>query len=114
MGPLRLTSRPHGRHPDSGDREVGLVRALLSVASREGIGPFARDLIALGVEVFATEGTREALAYEGVSVRSVAELTGSEAIAGGQVKTCLLYTSDAADEEDSVGLGGRRIIIKKK
>eukprot|EP00658_Telonema_sp_P-2_P050576 TRINITY_DN38596_c0_g1_i2.p1 TRINITY_DN38596_c0_g1~~TRINITY_DN38596_c0_g1_i2.p1 ORF type:complete len:163 (-),score=36.90 TRINITY_DN38596_c0_g1_i2:81-569(-) len=30
----------------------------------------------------------------------------SEAVAGG----CLLYTSDAADEEDSVDLGGRRII----
>ena len=27
--------------------------------------------------------------------------------------TCLLYTSDAADEEDSVDLGGRRIIQKK-
>src|SRR5665648_1291749 len=27
---------------------------------------------------------------------------------------CLLYTSDAADEEDSVDLGGRRIIKKKK
>src|SRR5665648_1290710 len=27
---------------------------------------------------------------------------------------CLLYTSDAADEEDSVDLGGRRIIQKKK
>src|SRR5665648_1195794 len=26
------------------------------------------------------------------------------------VYTCLLYTSDAADEEDSVDLGGRRII----
>ena len=25
---------------------------------------------------------------------------------------CLLYTSDAADEEDSVDLGGRRIIKK--
>ena len=25
-------------------------------------------------------------------------------------KSCLLYTSDAADEEDSVDLGGRRII----
>ena len=25
---------------------------------------------------------------------------------------CLLYTSDAADEEDGVGLGGRRIIKK--
>eukprot|EP00658_Telonema_sp_P-2_P045952 TRINITY_DN33_c0_g1_i6.p1 TRINITY_DN33_c0_g1~~TRINITY_DN33_c0_g1_i6.p1 ORF type:complete len:213 (+),score=59.54 TRINITY_DN33_c0_g1_i6:60-698(+) len=29
-------------------------------------------------------------------------------------KDCLLYTSDAADEEDSVDLGGRRIIKKKK
>ena len=28
--------------------------------------------------------------------------------------TCLLYTSDAADEEDSVDLGGRRIIKKKR
>src|SRR5674536_401993 len=30
------------------------------------------------------------------------------------LKSCLLYTSDAADEEDSVDLGGRRIIKKKK
>ena len=28
--------------------------------------------------------------------------------------SCLLYTSDAADEEDSVDLGGRRIIKKKR
>ena len=28
--------------------------------------------------------------------------------------SCLLYTSDAADEEDSVDLGGRRLIKKKK
>eukprot|EP00658_Telonema_sp_P-2_P013649 TRINITY_DN15170_c0_g1_i1.p1 TRINITY_DN15170_c0_g1~~TRINITY_DN15170_c0_g1_i1.p1 ORF type:complete len:233 (+),score=71.26 TRINITY_DN15170_c0_g1_i1:188-886(+) len=40
-------------------------------------------------------------------------------IAGGGVVraaewACLLYTSDAADEEDSVDLGGRRIIKKKK
>ena len=27
---------------------------------------------------------------------------------------CLLYTSDAADEEDSVDFGGRRILKKKK
>ena len=27
--------------------------------------------------------------------------------------TCLLYTSDAADERSSVDLGGRRIIKKK-
>src|SRR5664280_3865973 len=29
------------------------------------------------------------------------------------ITICLLYTSDAADEEDSVDLGGRRIITKK-
>ena len=29
------------------------------------------------------------------------------------VSTCLLYTSDAADERSSVDLGGRRIIKKK-
>ena len=31
-----------------------------------------------------------------------------------QLTTCLLYTSDAADERSSVDLGGRRIIKKKK
>ena len=31
----------------------------------------------------------------------------------GLFTNCLLYTSDAADEEDSVDLGGRRIIKKK-
>ena len=31
-----------------------------------------------------------------------------------QCKSCLLYTSDAADERSSVDLGGRRIIKKKK
>jgi phosphoribosylaminoimidazolecarboxamide formyltransferase/IMP cyclohydrolase len=60
---------------------------LLSVANREGIVPFARDLIALGVDVIATDGTREALAAEGIVVRPISDLTGSEAIAGGQVKT---------------------------
>eukprot|EP00658_Telonema_sp_P-2_P012964 TRINITY_DN14930_c0_g1_i4.p1 TRINITY_DN14930_c0_g1~~TRINITY_DN14930_c0_g1_i4.p1 ORF type:complete len:251 (-),score=65.93 TRINITY_DN14930_c0_g1_i4:74-826(-) len=38
------------------------------------------------------------------------DITGAYASSVG----CLLYTSDAADEEDSVDLGGRRIIKKKK
>ena len=32
----------------------------------------------------------------------------------GVENTCLLYTSDAADERSSVDLGGRRIIKKQK
>ena len=35
-------------------------------------------------------------------------------IARGYDDSCLLYTSDAADERSSVDLGGRRIIQKKK
>eukprot|EP00658_Telonema_sp_P-2_P005834 TRINITY_DN121_c0_g3_i2.p1 TRINITY_DN121_c0_g3~~TRINITY_DN121_c0_g3_i2.p1 ORF type:complete len:235 (+),score=77.21 TRINITY_DN121_c0_g3_i2:60-764(+) len=39
---------------------------------------------------------------------------GAFAFVATSAKTCLLYTSDAADEEDSVDLGGRRIIKKKQ
>eukprot|EP00658_Telonema_sp_P-2_P085056 TRINITY_DN9604_c0_g1_i8.p1 TRINITY_DN9604_c0_g1~~TRINITY_DN9604_c0_g1_i8.p1 ORF type:complete len:135 (+),score=34.28 TRINITY_DN9604_c0_g1_i8:138-542(+) len=41
-------------------------------------------------------------------------LRNAEEIATRTHIRCLLYTSDAADEEDSVDLGGRRIIKKKK
>ena len=37
----------------------------------------------------------------------------TRAAQGHPVFTCLLYTSDAADERSSVDLGGRRIIKKK-
>src|SRR5664280_2615351 len=40
--------------------------------------------------------------------------SGFEPVPSTRNKNCLLYTSDAADEEDSVDLGGRRIIKKKK
>ena len=40
--------------------------------------------------------------------------TGGKPPTGDPKKTCLLYTSDAADERSSVDLGGRRIIKKKK
>jgi phosphoribosylaminoimidazolecarboxamide formyltransferase/IMP cyclohydrolase len=63
------------------------VRALLSVANREGIAPFATDLQALGVEIFATVGTREALAAEGIEVRDVEELTSAPPLVGGRVRT---------------------------
>src|SRR5436190_2033110 len=63
------------------------VRALLSVANRDGVAAFARDLLALDIEVYATEGTREHLAAEGVEVHSVTELTQGEPDVGGQVKT---------------------------
>lgn len=63
------------------------MRALLSVANRDGISPFARELLRLGIEVVATDGTREHLAADGLEVGSVSELTAVPPLAGGQVKT---------------------------
>ena len=63
------------------------MRALLSVANRDGIVDLARDLLGFGIEVYATDGTREFLAGEGVEVRSVNELTNGGPTLGGQVKT---------------------------
>jgi phosphoribosylaminoimidazolecarboxamide formyltransferase/IMP cyclohydrolase len=63
------------------------LRALLSVADREGISAFARELRELGVEVYATDGTREHLAADGVEVGAVSDLTQVPPLVGGQVKT---------------------------
>jgi phosphoribosylaminoimidazolecarboxamide formyltransferase/IMP cyclohydrolase len=63
------------------------VRALLSVANRDGISAFARELQALGVELYATDGTREHLAADGIAVASVSELTDVPPLVGGQVRT---------------------------
>jgi len=63
------------------------LRALLSVANRDGIAALARDLRALDVELYATDGTRDYLAGEGVEVASVSDLTSGEPTVGGQVKT---------------------------
>jgi phosphoribosylaminoimidazolecarboxamide formyltransferase / IMP cyclohydrolase len=63
------------------------VRALLSVANREGISGFARELGRLGVELYATDGTREHLAQDGIEVASVSDLTQVPPLVGGQVRT---------------------------
>lgn len=63
------------------------MRALISVADRDGIVSLARDLIDLGVTIYATDGTREALAAEGVAVSAITDLTAAPPLIGGQVKT---------------------------
>jgi phosphoribosylaminoimidazolecarboxamide formyltransferase/IMP cyclohydrolase len=63
------------------------VRALLSVANRDGISGFARELQQLGVELFATAGTREHLAADGIEAASISDLTAVPPLVGGQVRT---------------------------
>ncbi len=62
-------------------------RALLGVADRTGLVPFARGLAAEGVELVATSGTAAVLAAEGLTPRPVEELTGFAPLFGGRVKT---------------------------
>ncbi|MBW3612547.1 MAG: hypothetical protein KY392_01650 [Chloroflexi bacterium] len=64
------------------------MRALLSVSDREGIVELARGLTDAGIECFATDGTRSHLAESGIEgIRPVSELTETDEILGGRVKT---------------------------
>jgi phosphoribosylaminoimidazolecarboxamide formyltransferase/IMP cyclohydrolase len=63
------------------------MRALLSVAHKEGIVSFAHALHALGAELISTGGTAAELAAAGLPVKQVSDLTGFPEILGGRVKT---------------------------
>jgi phosphoribosylaminoimidazolecarboxamide formyltransferase / IMP cyclohydrolase len=63
------------------------MRALLSVDDKTGLIALARGLEELGWELVATDGTRAALAAEGITSRSVEDVTGSPTLLDGRVKT---------------------------
>jgi len=63
------------------------LRALLGVSDKTGLAEFARALAQLGVELVATDGTRRALAAEGIAARAVSEVTGLPEMLDGRVKT---------------------------
>jgi phosphoribosylaminoimidazolecarboxamide formyltransferase / IMP cyclohydrolase len=63
------------------------LRALLSVANRDGISSLARDLLDLGTEVYATDGTRDSLAADGVEVHPISELISGQPVPSALVKT---------------------------
>ena len=64
------------------------MRALLSVSDREGIVELARGLTDAGADIFATDGTRAHLTDAGLAdIRPVSELTDTNEILGGRVKT---------------------------
>ena len=62
-------------------------RALISVYNKSGLEEFARGLVELGWELFASGDTTEAISSFGLKVTSVEELTKSPEMLGGRVKT---------------------------
>src|SRR5260221_6946746 len=63
------------------------MRALLSVDDKTGLIALARGLQELGWELIATDGTRAALAADGITSKSVEDVTGSPSLLDGRVKT---------------------------
>eukprot|EP00658_Telonema_sp_P-2_P027822 TRINITY_DN21422_c0_g1_i3.p1 TRINITY_DN21422_c0_g1~~TRINITY_DN21422_c0_g1_i3.p1 ORF type:complete len:512 (-),score=140.28 TRINITY_DN21422_c0_g1_i3:71-1606(-) len=63
-----------------------------------------------------TEPAKRNIVGDDIEIRSTGSYYSGGVLAEAKAlyTVCLLYTSDAADEEDSVDLGGRRIIKKKK
>lgn len=63
------------------------MRALISVSDKTGIVAFAKELVALGVEIISTGGTHTALEKEGVPVVGISDVTGFPECLDGRVKT---------------------------
>lgn len=64
-----------------------IKRALLSVADKTGIVEFATRLVAAGVELISTGGTRAALEQAGLPVCDISDLTQFPELFDGRVKT---------------------------
>lgn len=62
-------------------------RALVSLSDKSGIVDFARELVALGVELLSTGGTYRLLQSEGIPVTEVSRHTGFPEMMDGRVKT---------------------------
>src|SRR5438128_681890 len=63
------------------------MRAIISVANREGLVELAQQLQNHGVTIFSTSGTLNALKTAGIHVEAVSTLTHFPEILGGRVKT---------------------------
>src|SRR3989338_2176731 len=61
--------------------------ALISVSRKEGLLPFVQELARLGIKIISTGGTARALKQEGITLKTVEELTGFPEMLDGRVKT---------------------------
>jgi phosphoribosylaminoimidazolecarboxamide formyltransferase/IMP cyclohydrolase len=62
-------------------------RALISVSDKTGLAEFAKGLVAAGVQIFSTGGTKRHLETNGVLVTDVTEYTNFPEMMSGRLKT---------------------------
>jgi phosphoribosylaminoimidazolecarboxamide formyltransferase/IMP cyclohydrolase len=73
--------------PNTPESSARIRRALISVTDKTGLAERAARLVAHGVELLSTGGTRRALEAAGVEVTDVADVTDFPEIMDGRVKT---------------------------
>ena len=66
---------------------IPVQRAIISVADKTDLLPFAGRLSAAGVQIVSSGGTADALEAGGVAVTRISDLTGFREVLGGRVKT---------------------------
>ena len=64
-----------------------LRRAIISVSDKSGLSELARGLVAAGIQIYSTGGTRRHLEEAGLEIHDVAEYTGFPEMMEGRVKT---------------------------
>jgi len=78
-----------------------IQRALISVSDKTGLVEFARELVALGIQIISTGGTAKLLSEKGIASTEISAFTGFPEMLDGRVKTLhpkvhggLLYLRD--------------------
>ncbi len=86
---------------------VKILKALISVYSKDNLAPLVHELGGAGVQFVSTGGTRDFINHLGYPVLPVEDTTGYPSIFGGRVKTLhpavfggILYRRDLTDDVD--------------
>jgi len=98
-----------------------IQRAIISVSDKEGLADMAAALVAGGVAIYSTGGTRRHLQEHGVEAHEISEYTGFPEVMSGRLKTLhpkvfggILYRRDRADdvaELERHGIVGFELVV---
>jgi phosphoribosylaminoimidazolecarboxamide formyltransferase/IMP cyclohydrolase len=106
-----------GRIFDLMNTSEPIRRALISVSDKTGLVPFARALVAQGVEIVSTGGTARMLSEEGIANTEISQFTGFPEMLDGRVKTLhpkvhggLLFVRDNPDHCEQAAAQGIQAI----
>lgn len=82
------------------------MRALISVYDKTGIVEFAKELSANGFEIVSTSGTAKLLKENGISLKTIEEITNAPEVLGGRVKTLQhqIFAGILADKSNNAHL----------